>query len=621
MTTVYLPLLTTLMLVFSLLLPAIAKTDAFSITILHSNDLHSHEDSYCQNGKIIGGMARIAHLIKEAKAKSNNVLAIDAGDIFQGTPYFEEYHGQSDVECLNKAGYDIFTIGNHEFDNGTENLVEALKLAKFDIVSANLDTTTEPNLAALVKPYTIKTIGGQKIAFIGMITPKLRDVAPKLEGVKVKAPDGDWLAPLKNEVEKLKSQGINKIIVVSHCGVELEKELAEAVPDIDAVIGGHSHTRLEHPILVRHSDGSVCAVVQTGCYGRALGKLELVFDQAGKVDLAQTKYRLLDINEGIPEDPAVKAFVQEKGKPFAAMHTCLAGFAAGKFSNQFRSYACDSPIGDLICDSLLFAGKEYGVQAAMQNRGGIRAWIDKGPITAEKIHEVLPFNNVMKVATVDGACLLKAMENSVSGILGARFLDVGGMKMAYDPGKAPGQRVVFILIQDGKGNWTKLKENGLYRIALNNFSFDGGEGYDFKNAKEVICTDKKTSQIFQDYLNTVKKVSPALPDRLVSVHGGLIAADKESGFYWLNYPVPGTEFSIITGEEGVEFLSGIGTVPLKNPHISRYRLKLDSNGRYRINMRDLVSSGNTPLWFAVALKVKNEEGGFKKLVTAPVRLP
>ncbi|MBY0358424.1 MAG: bifunctional metallophosphatase/5'-nucleotidase [Candidatus Obscuribacterales bacterium] len=621
MTTVYLPLLATFMLVFSLLLPATAKTDAFSITILHSNDLHSHEDSYCQNGKTIGGMARIAHLIKEAKAKSNNVLAIDAGDIFQGTPYFEEYHGQSDVECLNKAGYDIFTIGNHEFDNGTENLVEALKLAKFEIVSANLDTTTEPNLAALVKPYTIKTIGGQKIAFIGMITPKLRDVAPKLQSVKIKAPDGDWLAPLKNEVEKLKSQGINKIIVVSHCGIELEKDLAEAVPEIDAVIGGHSHTRLEHPILVKRNDGSVCLLVQTGCYGRALGKLELAFDQAGKVDLPQTKYRLIDLDDKIPEDPAVKAFVQDKGKPFAAMHTCLAGFAAGKFSNQFRSYACDSPIGDLICDSLLFAGKEYGVQAAMQNRGGIRAWIDKGPITAEKIHEVLPFNNVMKVATVDGACLLNAMENSVSGILGARFLDVGGMKMAYDPAKAPGQRVVFILIQDGKGNWTKVKENGLYRIALNNFSFDGGEGYDFKNAREVICTDKKTSQIFQDYLNTVKKVSPALPNRLVSVRSGLIVADKEASSYLLSYPVPGTEFSIITGEEGVEFLPGFGTVPLKNPRIARYKLKLDPSGRYRIKAEELASSKNTPLWFAVALRVRDEDGGFKKLVTAPIRLP
>lgn len=584
-----------------------------------------------ENGRTIGGMARIGHLIKQAKAKSDRVLAVDAGDIFQGTPFFEEYHGQSDVECLNKAGYDVYTIGNHEFDNGPQNLAEALKSAKFDVISANLDTSGSPALAPLVKASVVKTIAGEKVGFVGAITPKLNEVAPKLQGVKLKATGANWFAPIQSEINLLKSQGINKIVVVSHCGVELEKELAESIPDIDVIIGGHSHTRLEQPLIVKHDDGSVCAIGQTGCYGRALGRFDLVFDEKGHLKLTDTHYRLINITDRIFEDPDLKAYIMEKEKPFAKLKTTIVGYAEARFDNRFRNYPWDSPIGDLICDALYDAGKSYGGTIALQNRGGIRAGIDQGPISAERIREVLPFNNQVVIATISGATLMATLENSVSGILGARFLDVCGLKLAYDPNKEAGKRLIFVYTIDKDGGWKPLKLDQSYRIVINDFSFNGGEGYDFKTAKNVVITDKKLSVIFQEYLERVKRVRPHSPSRLVAVNGELVkeqSSDSDRRFT-ISYPAPGAEISIITGSaEGVELLPKIGTVPISAPHLAKSGLRLNENGQYAIRASEILGSVSTndrlkketPLWFAVSLMVHNANGSTTRIVSAPVKL-
>lgn len=600
----------------------------FSFTILHSNDLHSHEDSYLENGKSIGGIARIAHLIKSAKAKSDRVLAIDAGDIFQGTPYFEEYHGTTDIECLNKAGYDIYTVGNHEFDDGSENLAHALKLAKFDVISANLDVSNMPQLSAIIKPSVVKTIAGERIGFVGVITPSLSDVSSNLGPVKLKATGADWMHPVQNEITKLKAQGINKIILVSHCGIELEKQMAEALPDVDAIIGGHSHTRLDKPAIVKHEDGSLCLVVQTGSYGRALGRLNLVFDRSGRVVLSKTQYHLINITDRIFDDPDVKAYITEKGKPFANLSCEIAGFAEAHFDNRFRNYPCDSPIGDLVCDAIASAGKQYGATISLQNRGGIRSWIDPGPISCAKVRELLPFNNRLKIATVTGEALMAALENSVSGILGARFLDVHGLKVAYDPGKEPGHRIIFAYAQNKDGHWEKIESAKHYRIALNDYSFNGGECYDFKKASDIVTTDKKLSYFFQQYLEQEKRIRPAVPSRLVAVTGTLVHEENGASNerrYVVRYPDPGAEFSIVTGRsEGVEFLPKVGPVPLFGAELSAPGLKLNKSGEYRIRKEDLArkeaaTKPEQTIWFSIVLKSRGPENTTRKIISTPIK--
>ena len=201
------------------------------LTILHTNDLHSHDETFIEHGRQIGGMARIAHMIKLLKSKApDHTLVIDAGDIFQGTPLFTRYQGEVEVNMLNRMGYDIYTIGNHEFDDGPKNLAKQLSVAKFDVISCNMDLSQEPELEKVVKPYTIKTIDGQKIAFVGAITPDLIQMSMGTGKVAIKSPGKDWINPIADEVHKLKAQGIDKIILVTHVGVAPRPAAGRGLP-------------------------------------------------------------------------------------------------------------------------------------------------------------------------------------------------------------------------------------------------------------------------------------------------------------------------------------------------------------------------------------------------------
>jgi 5'-nucleotidase len=518
-------LVTLLLIAVCLLYPKALAADASSqpelrFTILHTNDLHAHDDPYLDHGKSIGGMDRIAHLIRSIRSKNPDCLAIDAGDIFQGTPYFTFYHGAVEVQMLNDAGYDIYTIGNHEFDDGPANLAEQLSKAKFDIIDCNLDASAYPPLARLIKPSVVKTIHGEKVGFIGAIVPDLAKVTLHSENVKVVNGDGDWMAPIKAEIAKLKQQGINKIILVTHTGVELDRDLAQ-LPDVDAIVGGHSHTRLDEPIVVEHPDGSHCIVVQTGSYGRTLGKLDLAFLPDGTLDMANTHDHLINITDRIYPDRRISRYLAKKAKPFIAMRRLILAVATDNFENNFRRSGGDSALGDLITDALAEGAAQYGATIALQNRGGIRSHIDAGPINQEKVEETLPFENHLIVATISGADLRKILEVSVAGtstnniMLGAKFLDVHGIKFEWDPGAEPMHRVKQIWAADKSGELKPLQADGDYRLAVNSYTFAGGEGYDFSRARDVKDTGTRLSVYLHDYLEKQKKVQPQFAARIV----------------------------------------------------------------------------------------------------------
>lgn len=542
-------------------------------TILHTNDLHAHDEPFVDRGRTIGGMAKIAHIIRAIKASNPNVLAIDAGDIFQGTSFFKFYHGQVEVEMLNSAGYDIYTIGNHEFDDGAINLAKQLKNARFDIISANMDAQAVPDLAALVKPSVVKTINGQKVAFIGGIVPSLNEVALKTDGVKLKATGEHWMEPFQQEITRLKSNGIDKIILVTHCGLEMDKQLA-TLPDVDAIIGGHSHTRLDAPVIVDHPDGSKCAIVQTGSYGRTLGKFDLAFDDKGQLDTNAMHYRLINITSRIPDEPDVKDYLVEKSQPFLAMRNTVLSQAEGDFDNSFKKYPWDSSIGNLVTDALVEQGSKYGATIGFQNRGGIRARIDAGPITEEKVDETLPFENHLMVATIPGETLLKTLELSVSGeFLGGRFLDVHGIKFAYDRTHPPQHRVLWALAQDKDGEWAPVAADRLYRIAMNDYSFKGGEGYDFSKATDVVDTGERLSKFFKEYLLQHKVVTPQQPNRIIPLNSEIATFEttgpKKFPQLLIKSNLAGAKVYLVrgTGKDICLLRGNAFPVPLKRPQL------------------------------------------------------
>lgn len=254
------------------------------ITILHTNDVHSYIDPFPADhpkfaGK--GGVARRAALIEKIRKEEPEVLLFDAGDIFQGTPYFNYYGGELELKLMSLMKYDLGTLGNHDFDNGVEGFYDKLPNANFDFVNANYDFS-KTLLKDLVKPYKILKKSGVKFGVFGLGVELEGLVDPKNFG------ETKYLDPVeitKEIVSDLRQkEKCDLVICLSHLGYQYsdnkisDRKLAELTSGIDAIIGGHTHTFLECPVVVKNSEGVDVLINQTGCYGVNLGRLDFFFE-------------------------------------------------------------------------------------------------------------------------------------------------------------------------------------------------------------------------------------------------------------------------------------------------------------------------------------------------------
>jgi len=257
------------------------------ITILHTNDTHSHIDPFGPNhnrNPNKGGIARRAALIQNIRQENTNTLLLDAGDIFQGTPYFNYYGGELEFKLMSKLQYDVATLGNHDFDNGIEGFYKQLPHANFDFVSANYDFTNTV-LDTHIKPYKIMVKDGIKIGIFGL--------GIELEGLvnKKHYKETKYLDPIaitQDITRELKEeQQCDLIICLSHLGYYYKRHpetvsdlnLAKATKDIDLIIGGHTHTFLPKPTIVKNVADKNMLVNQVGCYGLYLGRVDFYFDE------------------------------------------------------------------------------------------------------------------------------------------------------------------------------------------------------------------------------------------------------------------------------------------------------------------------------------------------------
>ena len=256
------------------------------ITILHTNDVHSHIDPFGpDDGRNAnkGGVARRASLVESIRNENPNTLLLDAGDIFQGTPYFNYYGGELEFKLMSMLKYDAATIGNHDFDNGIDGLYAQLPNAKFDFVSANYDFT-DTVMDTHVKPYTIFYKDGIKIGVFGL--------GIELEGLvgENNYKETKYLNPIEIAQDMSRILKTNEqcdlVICLSHLGYHYRNSpervsdltLAKATKDIDLIIGGHTHTFLPKPTIEKNSDNKNVLVNQVGCYGLYLGKIDFYFD-------------------------------------------------------------------------------------------------------------------------------------------------------------------------------------------------------------------------------------------------------------------------------------------------------------------------------------------------------
>ena len=254
----------------ALALPARAQ----DLVIVHTNDLHSQVEAFTEGRNAgSGGLLSLSGYLEETRKQYPNLLYLDAGDYNQGTPYYNLFEGMVEVEAMNALGLYATTLGNHEFDNGLEDLVQRLKKAEFYTLCANYNIRYRP-LRKLIKPYVIYNTGSKKIGIIGL-TIDLNGLTSGEVLQKMQYKDPVKTANLLANV--LKKKGCHLIICLTHLGVQKDIDLAGLSRNIDLIIGGHSHTFLEEPLLEKNLDGQDVMIVQTGAKGVYTGRIDVHF--------------------------------------------------------------------------------------------------------------------------------------------------------------------------------------------------------------------------------------------------------------------------------------------------------------------------------------------------------
>ncbi len=253
------------------------------ITILHTNDTHSRIDPFPMDGgryQGLGGVARRAALVRDIRSRDRHVLLLDSGDVFQGTPYFNFFDGEVEFRTMSALGYDVATLGNHDFDNGVDGLVKVLPHARFPFVSANY-RITDRRLAPAVQPTLVKRFGRINVGIFGLGIDFERLVPASLhEGVTY----ADPLAAARRSVTTLRDAGCSLVICLSHLGYRYRNDrvsdlsVANEVEGIDIILGGHTHTFLDEPVVVTRPSGGRTLVAQVGFAGIRLGRIDVEMD-------------------------------------------------------------------------------------------------------------------------------------------------------------------------------------------------------------------------------------------------------------------------------------------------------------------------------------------------------
>ncbi|MBT2694784.1 5'-nucleotidase C-terminal domain-containing protein [Bacillus sp. ISL-55] len=499
----------------------------FELTLMHTNDTHAHLDSVAK---------RIA-AINQVREENANTLLLDAGDVFSGTLYFNEFQGLADLEFMNLAGYDAMTFGNHEFDKGTAPLAEFVKEADFPFVSANVNFEKDQNMNMLannefsseandgeVYKGIVKEVNGEKIGIFGLTTAETVDISSPGDDVEFT----DYIKEAKEAVKAFEEQGVNKIIALTHIGLndgggDNDLTLAEEVDGIDVIVGGHTHVKLTEPVLVE-AGKEPTVIVQANEYGKFLGTLDVKFNKNGRV--IEYSGELLDVNTF--EDDAVAAqILNEKYKPAVdeMKNTVIGSTTVDLIGGNPAARTGETNLGNLITDGMLAKAKTINPDTviAVQNGGGIRTSVNAGDITMAKVLEVMPFGNSLAIMQLTGAEIKEALEHSVKDAPTASggFLQVSGLKFTYDSSLPAGQRIQLVEVKEDGVNYVNLDLNKTYAVATNTFTAKGGDGYDVfgKAYSEGRVSEPGFVdwEIFTEYVNQQenKTVSPVVEGRII----------------------------------------------------------------------------------------------------------
>ncbi|XP_011696071.1 PREDICTED: apyrase isoform X2 [Wasmannia auropunctata] len=499
------------------------RTDLFELSIIHLNDFHARfEQTSPYSGTCrenhekdcVGGFARVYTAVNQLVEERPNAIFLNAGDHFQGTLWYNIHRWNATAFFMNMLPHDAMTIGNHEFDNKIEGVVPFLKNVNAPVVVTNIDDSEEPTIQGLYKNSTIIERNGTKIGVIGVIasTTNLLSSTEKLKFL-------DEVETVNDEAKRLKEKGINIIIVLSHCGLDVDRIMAAKCPLIDVIVGGHSHTFLysgpppfidtpedEYPVVIKQNETDrTVLIVQAAAYTKYLGNLTVWFDDQGEVVDWDGNPLLLD--HSIEEDPKILEALKPWKKVVDETALKKIGSTRVLLEHNCRNKECN--MGNLITDAMVDAfvndaeNKTHWTYAAVActNSGGIRTSLEESEITYGDLMMVQPFENTWDTVELTGESIREILKKE-------ELLVWSGLKITYKKVKNT-RTLVDVKIRCQACEYPRfenLVDDQWYRIVVANFLMNGGNGFNI--FKDKGRNHKIGTLDIDHFIKYVAKMSP-----------------------------------------------------------------------------------------------------------------
>lgn len=541
------------------------KEKTQTISFFHLNDIHSHIDEEkmtltfgdLKTKAIVGGMPRVVTKLKQLKSKKPNSLTLNAGDTFQGTIYFTLFQGQADTDMLNLIAWDAIALGNHEFDNGDKFLATYLDRlnSSIPILGANVNPEDGNILKGKWKPYVIRDINGSKVGIIGIdIVGKTIKSSNPSDEIKF----SDEVQTAQKYIDELEKKGIQKIVLLTHVGLDNDIKYASQLKGVDIIIGGDSHSLMgdfssiglksqneNYPAIVKSKDDKKVCIAHAWNYSYMVGSMDATFDKNGdiisckgepilllgenftyeKKEKNGTKTKITasgeelekikdTINkhkslEQVKQDEA-SVIVLKKYKDKVSQEQKKVIGEAKEFLGHVRipnhkyngvNLPKGSDIAPLVAKSFYDLSKE--ADACIQNAGGVRISINKGDITIGLAYELLPFSNTLFNIQMKGSEIKQVLEDALSGLFddggsSGAFPYAYALKYDIDITKGKNKRVSNLEIKDRKTKiWSQIDNDKMYTIVTNSYTAKGKDGY--KTFKSVQDERGKGVDTYLDY--------------------------------------------------------------------------------------------------------------------------
>ena len=485
----------------------------FELEILHTNDTHAFAAGLTDRGapcdddeKCFGGYPRIAAAIKAEKAAHPHVLALDAGDRWQGTLFFRTGGPAFIARAGNAVPWDASTLGNHEFDLGLDALARFIDASRAPTLAANLRPKPGTPLGKLPPEKfgadRIFSYGGIKVGVFGLANGETETFAVTPETLSASLDFEQGAETASAAVRSLKQRGADIIIALTHEGYEADQALARAVDGIDVIVGGHTHSLLgeglpgaegPYPTVIEKPSGEKTLVVQAKRSTEYLGRLFVRFSSDGRV--AGWSGAPIRLTPEMPRDPAAEKLVEEAASGIRAFRAAYVSTNPNRYADGLdpcREGECLS--GLLAADAYLDFAKSAGAEIALVNGGAIRSALPEGRVDRGALMEMHPFGNRLAVVELTGRDIVAVLEHGViePSVDGPHLLQPAGLRYAINPKAPVGHRIHDVEVKcadpSGAARWAPIAPDRRYRVVTLEYLARGGDGFSvFARARHLSC--------------------------------------------------------------------------------------------------------------------------------------